>query len=284
MFEKLHRWGIDAVCSARQIRTFLAFFCLSQNGILYTAAASVASLLGVHLAPDSLLAASNPVGTLAFKTVHADSCATPACFPMEDLLPLPLGDQDRSLILHGSFQKWVAHLPRACWWEYVSPPVQSAGSKAVDCAVAILAHPGTDCPLTDRRTLTSATKALAWRAPVLWRAMPPTLPLLPPASLPCEERSWPSVPFMDPAVSCGGRYGPLHPRQQPNHRTPFHHPLSQPCCMVPLPAAQKTEHQRPHVLSFHWSPTSPKLCDSVPESSGRKPGSGRSMASLQPAP
>jgi hypothetical protein len=118
LFEKLHRWVWDAVCSAQQMRAFLAIFCFTQNGILYTSAASVASLLGVYQAPESLLAASNPDGTPAFKTVHADSCTSPACFPTEDIPPLALGDQDRSLILHGSFQKWVAHLPRACRWEY----------------------------------------------------------------------------------------------------------------------------------------------------------------------
>jgi hypothetical protein len=66
------------------------------------AAASVASHLGVRHAHDGLLAAGTPVGTPAFQTTHANSCAAHACYLMEELLTLPLGDQDRWLILQGS--------------------------------------------------------------------------------------------------------------------------------------------------------------------------------------
>jgi hypothetical protein len=59
------------------------------------AAASISSLLGVHNAPEGLLATGNPVGTPAFQTAHADGCSSRACFLMEELLACPLGDQDR---------------------------------------------------------------------------------------------------------------------------------------------------------------------------------------------
>jgi hypothetical protein len=117
------------------------------------ATASVASHLGVHHAPDGLLAAGTPVGTPAFQTTHANSCAAHACYLMEELLALPLGDQDLWLILQGSLQKRVAHLPKGCRWEHVGPAVQSAENKAVDCALAIAAHPRTNGPLTDQITL-----------------------------------------------------------------------------------------------------------------------------------
>jgi hypothetical protein len=55
------------------------------------ATASVSSLLGVHNAPEGLLATGNLVGTPAFQTVHANSCASCACFIMEELLALPSG-------------------------------------------------------------------------------------------------------------------------------------------------------------------------------------------------
>jgi hypothetical protein len=121
------------------------------------AAASVAGHLGVRHAPDGLLAAGTPagtpVGTPAFQTTHADSCAAHACYLMEELLALPLGDQDRWLSLQGSLQKRVAHLPRGYRWEHVGPAVQSAENKAVDCAFAIAANPRTNGPLTDQITL-----------------------------------------------------------------------------------------------------------------------------------
>jgi hypothetical protein len=56
------------------------------------AAASIAGQLGVHHAPDSLLAAGTPVGTPAFQAAHADRCAAHVCHLMEDLEAPPLAD------------------------------------------------------------------------------------------------------------------------------------------------------------------------------------------------
>jgi hypothetical protein len=117
------------------------------------AAILVASLMGVNHLPHGLLAAGTPVGTPAFQTAHANSCASCACFLMKELLALPVGDKDCWLILHGSLQKRVAHISRGSGWEQVGPAVQIAESKAVDCPFAIKAHPRSDGPLTDQATL-----------------------------------------------------------------------------------------------------------------------------------
>jgi hypothetical protein len=84
---------------------------------------------------------------------NAESCATRACHLMDELLALPLGDQDRWLVLHGSLQKRVAHLPRGCTWEHVGPVVVRAKSKAVDCAFAVMAQARMNGPPTEKLTL-----------------------------------------------------------------------------------------------------------------------------------
>jgi hypothetical protein len=117
------------------------------------AAAAVASQLGVRHAPEGILAAGTPLGAPAFQTAQADTRATRACSLMEELMELPLGAQDRWLLLHGSLQKRVAHLSRGCQWQHVGPAVLRAESKAVDCAFAIMSQPRQDGPVTDQLTL-----------------------------------------------------------------------------------------------------------------------------------
>jgi hypothetical protein len=56
---------------------------------------------------------------------------------MDRMQALPLADQDRWLLLHGSLQRRVAHLPRGSQWEQVGPAVHQAERKAVVCALAI---------------------------------------------------------------------------------------------------------------------------------------------------
>jgi hypothetical protein len=72
---------------------------------------------------------------------------------MDELLALPLGDQDRWLVLHGSLQKHVEHLPQGCSWEHVGQAVGRAESEAVDCAFAITAQARLDGPTIDQLTL-----------------------------------------------------------------------------------------------------------------------------------
>jgi hypothetical protein len=135
----------------------LGLFAQPSKSAVYSpdaaAAATVAHRTGIRHAPDGLLAAGTPVGTPAFQAAHADGRASHACRLMDELMALPLGDQDRWLVLSGSLQKRVAHLPRGCRWEHVGPAVLRAESKAVDCAFAIVALPRHDGTPTDQSTL-----------------------------------------------------------------------------------------------------------------------------------
>jgi hypothetical protein len=72
----------------------------------------VAAVLGMHHAPDGLLAAGTPLGTTAFEAASAATCADKACALMDRMQALPLADQDRWLLLHGSLQRRVEHLLR----------------------------------------------------------------------------------------------------------------------------------------------------------------------------
>jgi hypothetical protein len=115
---------------------------------------SVAGQLGVRHAPDGLLvSAGTPVGTPAYQAAQADRCADRACSLMDDLHVLLLADQDRWILLQGSLQQTVAHLPRGCQWTHVAAAVQRAESKAVDSVGAILGLPRVEGPLTAQITL-----------------------------------------------------------------------------------------------------------------------------------
>jgi hypothetical protein len=121
-------------------------------------AASVAAALGMHHAPEGLLAAGTPVGTTAIEAASAATCADKACTLMDRMQTLPLADQDRWLLLHSSLQLQVAHLPRGIQWEQVGPAVHRAERKAVAGALAITGHT-TEGPLTAQITSPSATAA-----------------------------------------------------------------------------------------------------------------------------
>jgi hypothetical protein len=89
------------------------------------AAASMVAALDMHHAPDGFLAVGTPVGTpvgtTAFEAASAATCADKACTLINRIQALPLADQDRWLLLHGSLQRRVAHLPRGSQWEQVGP-------------------------------------------------------------------------------------------------------------------------------------------------------------------
>jgi hypothetical protein len=104
------------------------------------AAASVAAALGMHHAPDGLLAAGSPVGTTAFEAASAATCADKACTLMDQMQALPLAEQDRWLLLHGSLQRRVAHLPRGSQWEQIGPAVHQVERKAVAFALTLAGH------------------------------------------------------------------------------------------------------------------------------------------------
>jgi hypothetical protein len=76
--------------------------------------ASLAIPLGLHSQPAKCAVHSgDPVGTPAFQTTYADSCATRVCHLMDEFLALHFRDQDRWLVLHGSLQKLITNLPGA---------------------------------------------------------------------------------------------------------------------------------------------------------------------------
>jgi hypothetical protein len=116
-------------------------------------ATSVATRLGVHLALVGLLAAGTPDGTPAFQAANAEACASHACRLMDEMQALPLADQDRWILLHGSLQRRVAHLPQGCEWQHVGLAVRWAEDRAVDSVFAILEVPRVDSPLTEQITL-----------------------------------------------------------------------------------------------------------------------------------
>jgi hypothetical protein len=134
------------------------------------AAASVAVALGMHHAPDGLLAVGTPVGTTAFEAARAATCADKACTLMDRMQALPLADQDRWLLLLGSLQRRVAHLPRGSQWEQVGPAVHQTERKAVACALAIAGHTTEEGPLTDQVTLRHGCLGLSRTSPELGRA------------------------------------------------------------------------------------------------------------------
>jgi hypothetical protein len=119
----------------------------------HAAATAVVGQLSVRHAQEGLLAAGTPVGTPTFQTANAESFVTRACHRIDELLALPLGDQDSWLILHGSLQNCVALLPWGYSWEHVGPAVGRAKSKAVDCTFAMLAQACLDGRPTDQLTL-----------------------------------------------------------------------------------------------------------------------------------
>jgi hypothetical protein len=107
----------------------------------------------MHHAPDGLLAKGTPAGTAAFEAASTSTRADRACSLIDRMQALPLADQDRWLLLHGSLQRRVAHLPRGSHWAQVGPAVQWAERKAVDCTLAIVGQPTADGPLTEKVTL-----------------------------------------------------------------------------------------------------------------------------------
>jgi hypothetical protein len=117
------------------------------------AASAVADHIELQHDPEGLLEAGTSIGTPAFQSTRADACANHTCQLMEELQALSLAAQDRWLLLNGSLQRRVTHLPRGCPWQHVGHAVQRAESKAVDGVFALLGLPRVDGPLTEQVTL-----------------------------------------------------------------------------------------------------------------------------------
>jgi hypothetical protein len=173
----------------------------SKDAASAASAASVARNLGIRHAPEGLLAAASPVGTPSFQATQASSYADHACHLIVELLALLLGDQDRWLILHGSPQKQLAHLPRACKWSgQVGEADQLVESKAVDSAFAIMALPCKHGILTNQITLPLCISRLCMSRTDPAKGIAIFLAAAATINLPCEMYPWLSGCLMVPVV------------------------------------------------------------------------------------
>jgi hypothetical protein len=118
------------------------------------AAASVAETLNIAHAQDGFIAAGTAVGGApAFEAAKASSCNDSACALVDELAILPLGEQDHWLVLHGSLQQRVAHIPRCGTWEPVGGAVHKTESHALDSDFSSTGYAREDGPITEQLTL-----------------------------------------------------------------------------------------------------------------------------------
>jgi hypothetical protein len=127
------------------------------KGTVYSAddaaTANIARQLGVRHTCNGLLVTGTPGGSPAFQAAQADMCADHTCQLLAELQVLPLADQDHWLLLHGSLQRRVAHLPQGNQWQHLGQAVQRAERKAVDGAFALLEQAQAKGPLTAQSIL-----------------------------------------------------------------------------------------------------------------------------------
>jgi hypothetical protein len=109
-----------------------AYSAVEANG------AAVSGALGIQHAVGGITAAGTPVGEAAFVATQSQECASKACHLMDTLDALPLPAQDRWLLLQGSLQLRVAHLPRVGKWAAVGTAVMVAEDRALQSTGAIL--------------------------------------------------------------------------------------------------------------------------------------------------
>jgi hypothetical protein len=108
------------------------FRTLEANG------GAVSGALGIQHAVGVISAADTPVGEAAFEATKAQECASKACHLMDTLDAFQLPAQDRWLLLQGSLQLLVAHLPRVGEWAAVGTAVMVAEDRALQSTGAIL--------------------------------------------------------------------------------------------------------------------------------------------------
>jgi hypothetical protein len=113
--------ALEAFDTLLQLAAPLGLQVALANCSLYSidapAAASDMETLNNSQAQDGLRAAGTAVGSPSFEAAKANSCADSACALVDELAILPLGEQHQWLVLHGSLQQRVAHLPRGGAWE-----------------------------------------------------------------------------------------------------------------------------------------------------------------------
>jgi hypothetical protein len=87
---------------------------------------AVASALGIAHRPEGLVAAGKPLGSDAFVETDACSRAETVASLVTALASLPLGKQDKFLLLRSSLQARLTHLTRITPWSQLSPHVAAA--------------------------------------------------------------------------------------------------------------------------------------------------------------
>jgi hypothetical protein len=93
---------------------------------------------GIQHALRGVKAASTPVGEAAFVAAHAEEFATKVCHLMDALDELPLPTQDRWLLLQGSLQLRMTHLPWVSEWAAVGTAVMDDEDYALRSTGTIL--------------------------------------------------------------------------------------------------------------------------------------------------
>jgi hypothetical protein len=102
---------------------------------------AVTSALGVTLRPEGLVAAGMPLGSDAFVEADARSWAKTVAGLVTALASLPLGRQDKFLLLRSSLQARLTHLTCITPWSRLSPHVAALAPVEHRPPAAMRSHP-----------------------------------------------------------------------------------------------------------------------------------------------
>jgi hypothetical protein len=102
---------------------------------------AVASDLGIAHRPEGLVAAGTPLGSDAFVETDARSRAETVASLVTAIASLPLGKQDKFLLLRSSLQARLTHLTRITPWSRLSPHVAAAERQVLLAALDLVEHP-----------------------------------------------------------------------------------------------------------------------------------------------
>jgi hypothetical protein len=100
-----------------------------------------ASALGIALRPDGLVAAGTPLGADAFVKANARSQAETVTGLVAALVSLPLGRQDKFLLLRSSLKVRLTHLNRITPWPQLYPHIAAAERQVLLVAPDLVEHP-----------------------------------------------------------------------------------------------------------------------------------------------
>jgi hypothetical protein len=102
---------------------------------------AVAFALGIAHRPEGLVAAGMPLGSNAFAEADARSRAETVASLVTALASLPLGKQDKFLLLRSFLQVRLTHLTRITPWSRLSPHVAAAEQRVLLAALDLDEHP-----------------------------------------------------------------------------------------------------------------------------------------------